>query len=49
VLDHTWQGFHGGPRQGGNRNYVSYRMMGLAYPILLARNRDGHDRPTRST
>jgi gluconate 2-dehydrogenase gamma chain len=36
VLDHTRQGFYGSPRHGGNRNYVSYRIMGLAYPNLLA-------------
>lgn len=39
VLDHTRQGFYGSPRHGGNRNYVSYRMMGLAYPNLLADSR----------
>jgi gluconate 2-dehydrogenase gamma chain len=42
VLDHTRQGFYGSPRHGGNRNYVSYRMLGLAYPNLLAQNRYGH-------
>jgi gluconate 2-dehydrogenase gamma chain len=43
VLDHTRQGFYGSPRHGGNRNYVSYRMLGLAYPNLMAQNcdRDG--------
>ncbi|MGD0411109.1 MAG: gluconate 2-dehydrogenase subunit 3 family protein [Verrucomicrobiota bacterium] len=49
VLDHTRQGFYGSPRHGGNRNYASYRMMGLAYPNLLARNRDGHDHPAQFT
>jgi gluconate 2-dehydrogenase gamma chain len=38
VLDHTRQGFYGSPRHGGNRNYGSYQMMGLAYPNLIGRN-----------
>lgn len=44
VLDHTRQGFYGSPRHGGNRNYASYRMLGLAYPNLIGRNlhADGH-------
>jgi len=39
VLDHTRQGFYGSPRHGGNRDYASYRMMGLAYPNLVGQNR----------
>lgn len=39
VLDHTRQGFYGSPRHGGNRGYASYRMLGLAYPNLIGRNR----------
>jgi gluconate 2-dehydrogenase gamma chain len=39
VLDHTRQGFYGSPRHGGNRNYASYRMLGLAYPNLIGENR----------
>lgn len=39
VLDHTRQGFYGSPRHGGNRNYVSYQMLGLAYPNLIGQNR----------
>ena len=35
VLDHTRQGFYGSPRHGGNRDYVGYRIMGLAVPNLL--------------
>jgi gluconate 2-dehydrogenase gamma chain len=45
VLDHTRQGFYGSPRHGGNRDYVSYRMMGLAYPNLLADSRPGVSEP----
>jgi len=39
VLDHTRQGFYGSPRHGGNRNYASYRMLGLAYPNFVGQNR----------
>ena len=39
VLDHTRQGFYGSPRHGGNRDYTSYRMLGLAYPNLIGQNR----------
>jgi gluconate 2-dehydrogenase gamma chain len=39
VVDHTRQGFYGSPRHGGNRNYISYCIMGLAYPNLLADSR----------
>ncbi len=38
VLDHAMQGFYGSPRHGGNRNYTSYRMLGLAYPNGIGRN-----------
>lgn len=39
VRDHTMQGFYGSPRHGGNRNYASYRMMGLEYPRVIGQNR----------
>ena len=39
VVDHTMQGFYGSPRHGGNRDYASYRMLGLAYPNLIGQNR----------
>lgn len=39
VIDHARQGFYGSPRHGGNRNYVSYQMLGLAYPNLIGQNR----------
>jgi gluconate 2-dehydrogenase gamma chain len=45
VLDHTRQGFYGSPRHGGNRDYASYRMLGLAYPNLIGRNRHANGRP----
>lgn len=39
VRDHTMQGFYGSPRHGGNRDYVSYRMMKLEYPRVIGRNK----------
>lgn len=38
VRDHTMQGFYGAPRHGGNKNYMSYRMMGLDFPLIVGRN-----------
>ena len=45
VLEHTRQGFYGSPRHGGNRDYVSYRMLGLAYPNLIGQNRYAAGQP----
>jgi gluconate 2-dehydrogenase gamma chain len=39
VLRRTMQGFYGSPRHGGNKDYVSYRMMKLDYPLLIGQNR----------
>jgi len=39
ICDHTMQGFYGSPKHGGNKNYVSYRMMGLEYPRVIGQNR----------
>jgi len=39
VLNRTMQGFYGSPRHGGNRNYVSYRMLKLDYPLVVGQNR----------
>lgn len=39
ILDHTMQGFYGSPRHGGNKNYVSYKMMKLDYPHVIGQNR----------
>ena len=41
VCDHSMQGFYGSPRHGGNKDYVSYRMLGLAYPNIIGQNRYG--------
>jgi gluconate 2-dehydrogenase gamma chain len=42
VLSRTMQGFYGSPRHGGNKNYVSYRMLKLDYPLLVGQNRYQH-------
>ena len=39
IRDHTMQGFYGSPRHGGNKNYVSYKMIGLDYPFIIGQNR----------
>ncbi len=41
VLAHTMQGFYGSPRHGGNRDFASYRMLGIDYPQVVGRNREG--------
>ena len=42
VLNRTMQGFYGSPRHGGNKDYVSYRMLKLDYPLLVGQNRYRH-------
>ncbi len=37
VRRHTLQGYYGSPRHGGNRDAVSWRMLGLAEPPLRGR------------
>ncbi len=39
IRDHSMQGFYGSPRHGGNRNYASYKMLGLEYPRVIGQNR----------
>jgi gluconate 2-dehydrogenase gamma chain len=34
VVDHAMQGFYGDPRHGGNRDEVSWRMLGVPYPPI---------------
>jgi len=42
LISHTMQGFYGPPRHGGNRNYMSYKMMGLEFPLVVGRNHYQH-------
>ena len=37
VVDHTLQGYYGDPRHGGNREGVSWKMLGLPYPPIRGR------------
>jgi len=37
VADHCLQGFYGSPRHGGNRDYASWKMLGLDQPQILGR------------
>ena len=37
LREHTMEGFYGAPRHGGNRDSVSWRMLGLAEPPLRGR------------
>lgn len=39
LIQRTMQGFYGSPRHGGNKNYVSYHMLKLDYPLLIGQNR----------
>jgi gluconate 2-dehydrogenase gamma chain len=42
AIRHCMQGFYGSPRHGGNKDYMSYRMMGLEYPLVVGRNHYKH-------
>ena len=37
VRSHTFEGYYGSPRHGGNRDAVSWRMLGLAEPPVRGR------------
>jgi gluconate 2-dehydrogenase gamma chain len=37
VRNHTFEGYYGSPRHGGNRDAVSWRMLGLPEPPPLGR------------
>lgn len=37
VVNHTMQGFYGDPRHGGNRDGVSWKMLGVPYPPIRGR------------
>ena len=39
VRQHALQGFYGSPLHGGNREYISYRMIGIDYPNVIGQNR----------
>jgi len=37
IVAHARQGFYGDPRHGGNRNMVSWKMVGLPFPPVRGR------------
>jgi gluconate 2-dehydrogenase gamma chain len=37
LVDQTMQGFYGDPRHGGNREGVSWKMIGIPYPPIRGR------------
>ena len=37
VRSHTLEGYYGSPRHGGNRDEISWRMLGLSEPPVLGR------------
>ena len=39
VVTHAMQGFYGNPRHGGNRDFASWRMLGI--PLVPVRGREG--------
>jgi gluconate 2-dehydrogenase gamma chain len=45
VIAHTMQGYYGDPRHGGNRDAVSWRMLGV--PVIPIRGRNRYELPKR--
>ena len=41
AVTHAMQGFYGSPRHGGNRDFASWRMLGV--PVSPVRGRDRYD------
>jgi gluconate 2-dehydrogenase gamma chain len=39
LRQHCLQGFYGSPNHGGNKEYISYHMLGLDYPNVIGQNR----------
>ncbi len=39
LRSHSLQGYYGSPRHGGNKNYVSYKMIGLDEFQVIGQNR----------
>jgi len=41
LRSHSLQGYYGSPRHGGNKNYISYKMIGLDEFQVIGQNRYG--------
>lgn len=39
IQSHTMQGYYGSPIHGGNKDYMSFDMLGLDYPLNIGQNR----------
>lgn len=39
VRSHTMQGFYGSPIHGGNKDYISFEMLRIDYPLVIGQNR----------
>jgi gluconate 2-dehydrogenase gamma chain len=39
IQQHTMQGFYGSPIHGGNKDYMSFDMLRLDYPLNIGQNR----------
>ena len=39
VLSQTMQGFYGSPIHGGNKDYMSFEMLKIDYPLVIGQNR----------
>jgi len=41
LRSHCLQGYYGSPRHGGNKNFTSYKMIGIDEPPIVGENRYG--------
>jgi gluconate 2-dehydrogenase gamma chain len=48
VRKHTLEGYYGSPRHGGNRDAVSWRMLGVSEPPIRGRAQYGLTNKARS-
>ena len=48
LIEHSMQGFYGDPRHGGNRDRVSWKMLGVPYPPVRGRLRYDITDPAKS-
>lgn len=39
IRSHTMQGFYGSPIHGGNKDYMSFEMLKIDYPLVIGQNR----------
>ena len=47
LIEHSMQGFYGDPRHGGNRDRVSWKMLGVSYPPVRGRLRYDFTNPAK--